>query len=137
MAHNKYQKLKLQYTTDGLYWYDVYPPQFKAGSLIEENSPDCGGTTTLHRWYALTGEGDYICQGYNKYYKEVYQESTDGGKNWVNVEPEQSRPGELIEANSIDCDYGIEWKPVDDEYICVEGTPEDNSEGLNIEIITK
>ena len=131
MAHNKYQKLKLQYSTDGLYWYDVYPPQFKAGSLIEENSPDCGGTTTLHRWYALTGEDDYICQGYNKYYKEVYQESTDGGKTWVSVEPEQSRPGELIEANSIDCDYGVEWKPVDDEYICVEGTPEDNSEGLN------
>lgn len=118
MAHNKYQKLKLQYSTDGLYWYDVYPPQFKAGSLIEENSPDCGGTATLHRWYALTGKDDYICQGYNKYYKEVYQESTDGGKTWVNVEPEQSRPGELIEANSIDCDYGIEWKPVDDEYIC-------------------
>lgn len=120
MANNydKYQKLKLQYTYgpgDG-YWIDVEPPRYKAGELIEKNSPDCGGVNRLYRWYALSN--DYICQGYNKYYKEVYQVSMNNGLTWENVEPYQERVGELIETNSIDCDYGVEWKLIQDEYIC-------------------
>lgn len=119
MANNydKYQKLKLQYTYGpGDAWVDVEPPRYKAGELIEKNSPDCGGTNPLYRWYALPN--DYICQGYNKYYKEVYQVSMNEGLTWENVEPYQERVGELIETNSIDCDYGIEWKLIQDEYIC-------------------
>lgn len=119
MANNydKYQKLKLQYTYGpGDAWADVKPPRYKAGELIEKNSPDCGGTNPLYRWYALPN--DYICQGYNKYYKEVYQVSMNNGLTWENVKPLQTRTGQLMEANSMDCDYGITWELVPDEYIC-------------------
>ena len=122
MAYDKYEKLKLQYTYgpgEG-YWADVIPPQYKAGELIEKNSPDCGGVNRLYRWYALPDE--FICDGYNKYYKEVYQISTDEGFTWENVKPLQTRTGQLIEANSIDCGYGITWELVEDEYICEETT---------------
>ena len=117
MAYDKYKKLKLQYTYGpGDAWKDVMPPRYKAGDLIEVNSPDCGGVNNIYRWYALPN--DYICEGYNKYYKEVYQVSTDGGLNWENVEPLQTRTGQLKEENSIDCGYGITWELVPDEYIC-------------------
>lgn len=117
MAYNKYKKLKLQYTYGtGDAWKDVMPPKYKAGELIETNSVDCGYQEPQYRWYALPNE--YICDGYNKYYKEVYQESTNGGHTWENVTPLQTRTGQLIESNSNDCGYGIEWKPVDNEYIC-------------------
>ena len=112
--HNKYQKLKKQYSTDGVNWYDVTPPEYKAGVMLEENSPDCGGTPTIYRWYALPN--DYICEGVNKYYKEVYQQSNNGGLTWENVIPYQERVGELIESNSIDCQ--TTWEIVDNEYIC-------------------
>ena len=105
MAYNKYKKLKLQYSYGtGDAWKDVIPPRYKAGELIEENSPDCGGVNKIYRWYALPN--DYICDGYNKYYKEVYQVSTDEGLTWENVNPLQTRTGQLKEANSIDCGYG-------------------------------
>lgn len=107
MAYNKYKKLKLQYSNGtGDVWKDADPPIYKAGELIEENSPDCGGVNTIYRWYALPDE--FICDGYNKYYKEVYQVSTDEGITWINVSPEQSRTGQLIESNSNDCGYGVE-----------------------------
>lgn len=121
MAYDKYQKLKLQYTYGpGDAWSDVKPPRYKAGELIEKNSPDCGGVNRLYRWYALPDE--FICDGYNKFYKEVYQISTDEGFTWENVKPLQTRTGQLIEANSIDCGYGITWELVEDEYICEETT---------------
>ena len=120
-VNNKYKKLKLQYSYGpGDAWKDVMPPRYKAGDLIEENSPDCGGANKIYRWYALPNE--FICDGYNKYYKEVYQVSTDGGLTWENVTPLQTRTGQLKEANSIDCGYGITWEPVPDEYICEKTT---------------
>lgn len=115
--HNKYQKLKKQYSTDGVNWYDVTPPEYKEGVMLEENSPDCGGTPTIYRWYVK--EDEYVCEGYNKYEKLVYQQSTDNGITWEDVVPEQTATGSLIESNSIDCDYGITWEVVDEEYICI------------------
>lgn len=123
MAKNKYQKTKKQYSEDGINWYDVEPPEYNIGVLLEENSVDCGYQEPQYRWYALTDtETDYVCDGYNKYYKEVYQVSDDGGKNWINVYPEQSRRGSLIEENSYDCDYGVTWELMNNVYICEEWT---------------
>lgn len=113
---NKYQKLKKQYSTDGVNWYDVTPPEYKAGVMLEENSPDCGGTPIIYRWFVK--EDEYVCEGYNKYEKLVYQQSDDNGITWEDVVPEQTATGNLIEANSIDCDYGITWEVVDGQYIC-------------------
>lgn len=123
MAKNKYQKTKKQYSEDGINWYDVEPPEYNIGVLLEENSADCGYQEPQYRWYALTDtETYYVCDGYNKYYKEVYQVSDDGGKNWINVYPEQSRRGSLIEENSYDCDYGVTWELMNNVYICEEWT---------------
>lgn len=123
MAKNKYQKTKKQYSEDGINWYDVEPPEYNIGVLLEENSVDCGYQEPQYRWYALTDtETHYVCDGYNKYYKEVYQVSDDGGKNWINVYPEQSRRGGLIEENSYDCDYGVTWELMNNVYICEEWT---------------
>ena len=123
MAKNKYQKTKKQYSEDGINWYDVEPPEYNIGVLLEENSVDCGYQEPQYRWYALTDtETYYVCDGYNKYYKEVYQVSDDGGKNWINVYPEQSRRGSLIEENSYDCDYGVTWELMNNVYICEEYT---------------
>lgn len=119
MANDKYVKLIKQYSEDGgNTWYDSNPPEYKRGDLIETDSPDCGAAVLQYRWFAK-GEDYYTCEGYNKYYKEWYQYSYDG-TNWFDVEPEQTRTGSLIEQNSIDCDYGIEWIPVEDQYICKE-----------------
>ena len=118
MANDKYVKLIKQYSEDGgNTWYDSNPPEYKRGDLIETDSPDCGAAVLQYRWFAK-GEDYYTCDGYNKYYKEWYQYSYDG-TNWFDVEPEQTRTGSLIEQNSIDCDYGIEWIPVEDQYICI------------------
>lgn len=116
MPYDKYQKLKLQYSYNGVNWGDVKPPRYQPGELIEENSPDCGGHNTIYRWYALPD--DYICDGYNKYYKEVFQQTKNEGLTWTNVEPEQTRVGDMIEENSMDCGYGVTWEEVQDEYIC-------------------
>lgn len=119
MANDKYVKLIKQYSEDGgNTWYDSNPPEYKRGDLIETDSPDCGAAVLQYRWFAK-GEDYYNCEGYNKYYKEWYQYSYNG-KDWFDVEPEQTRTGSLIEQNSIDCDYGIEWIPVEDQYICKE-----------------
>lgn len=115
MANDKYVKLIKQYSEDGgNTWYDSNPPEYKRGDLIETDSPDCGATPIIYRWYALPN--DYICEGVNKYYKEVYQQSNNGGLTWENVIPYQERVGELIESNSIDCQ--TTWEIVDNEYIC-------------------
>lgn len=127
MANDKYVKLIKQYSEDGgNTWYDSNPPEYKRGDLIETDSPDCGAAVLQYRWFAK-GEDYYTCEGYNKYYKEWYQYSYNG-EDWFDVFPEQTRNGSLIEQNSIDCDYGVEWIPVEDEYICSEKIDPDPSD---------
>lgn len=46
---------------------------------------------------------DFWCEDGNKYYTEYHQISRDGGDTWTNVEPVQTRRGELIERDSFDC----------------------------------
>lgn len=116
--YNKYQKLKKQYSYDGVHWSDVEPAEYKLGEIIEENSTDCGAIEPQYRWYNADPSVDYICSGYNKFYKQYYQVSYDGGNTWENVQPIETRIGEIAEPNSIDCGYGISWEVVPGEYIC-------------------
>ena len=52
---------------------------------------------------------------YNKYHKEVYQVSYNGGASWEDVSPAQYRKGSLMQLNSPDCTpepaklYGISY----------------------------
>lgn len=56
-----------------------------------------------HRWHAADISDEYVCSGGNKYYKEYYQVTYDGGETWENVVPEQTRTGSLYEELSWDC----------------------------------
>ena len=116
--YNKYKKLKKQYSYDGVHWKDVVPAEYKQGEMIEENSTDCGAIQPQYRWYNADPSVDYICSGYNKFYKQYYQVSYDGGNTWENVQPIETQIGEIAEPNSTDCGYGISWELVPDEYIC-------------------
>ena len=102
----KYQKQYYQVSTDGgQTWSNVTPYQTKVGSVIETSSTDCGYIEPTYRWQKAVST-DYVCVGYNKYYKEYYQVSYDGGTTWENVSPEQTRTSsDIIETNSSDCGY--------------------------------
>ena len=120
VGYDKHAVEKKQQSVDGgVTWTDVSPLETRTGSLIEENSADCGYDPTYeYRWIVV--DGQYECVGYDKYAVEKKQQSSDGGTTWTDVEPLQTRNGSLIEANSADCGYNepqYKWtKPV---IICI------------------
>lgn len=116
--YNKYQKKQLYVSTDnGVSWKAFEPPIYNIGDIIQTNSPDCGYCEPQYRWQKKN-ETDFVCVNYSKYYREYYQISNDCGVTWNDVEPIQTRAGDLIELNSYDCDYGVTWVVVDGEFIC-------------------
>jgi len=115
--YNKYQKLILKYSYNGAVWAPVQPLQYKKGEIIEANSYDCGFVEPYYRWVNIPGE--YVCINQSKYAKEKQQVTYDSGVTWTDTGVVQT--GQLIEANSYDCDYGVTWVEVPYEYICEEG----------------
>ena len=119
----KYEKQKYQVSHDGgIVWEDVTPIQYQKGQLIESDSTDCGyAPEPKYRWQKAD-TSDYMCNGTSKYYKLYYQVSNDGGQTWENVSPEQTKIGDLIEANSSDCGYitpQYRWKKAaSTDYVC-------------------
>lgn len=75
--------------------------EYKKGELYEAHSSDCGGGDFQYRW-VLISDG-YICDGKDRYTKEVYQYSEDGIV-WYNTWPTQYRKATLVERNSPFCD---------------------------------
>lgn len=100
----KMTKEKEQQSTDGgNTWTDT--GNYRTGStVLEENSTDCGYIEPQYRWKGAP-QSDYMCSGTSKYYKVYYEVSYDGGTTWQHVQPEQTRRGSLIEADSTDCGY--------------------------------
>lgn len=100
----KYTKEKEQTSTDGgNTWSDT--GNYRSGStVLEVNSVDCGYIAPQYRWKAAP-TSDYMCSGTSKYYKVYYEVSYDNGQTWQHVVPEQTKRGNLIEANSTDCGY--------------------------------
>ena len=124
VGYDKYSVEKKQQSVDGgTTWIDVSPLETRAGEVIEANSADCGYNPTYeYRWIVV--DGQYECVGYDKYAVEKKQQSSDGGQNWTDVEPLQTRNGSLIEANSTDCGYvpptvEYRWVTVDGLNKCV------------------
>lgn len=120
----KYTKEKKQQSTDGgITWTDVYPAQYQRGStILEVDSEDCGYIEPQYRWKAAP-TSDYMCSGTSKYYKVYYEVSYDNGVTWQHVVPEQTKRGNLIEANSPDCGYSPEtqyrwYQAPASDYIC-------------------
>ncbi len=73
-------------------------------SLEECNrGSDC--TQLEYRWVDMESADDYICDGTNKYKKQMKQQKCITEEAWTNVYPYEYQKGELIEQNSIDCGY--------------------------------
>lgn len=107
--HNKYQRLVLEGSNDGVNWVVQEPLQYKRGDVIEEDSKDCGGYggVTQNRWVEMYGE--YICINNDKYQKLKKQYLDTATGEWVDVEPLETMQGQLIEQNSTQCGYGEQW----------------------------
>ena len=105
----KMTKEKEQTSTDGgNTWADT--GNYRTGStVLEENSVDCGYIEPQYRWKAAP-QSDYMCSGTSKYYKVYYEVSYDNGVTWQHVQPEQTKRGSLIEADSTDCGYSPDFK---------------------------
>lgn len=56
-----------------------------------------------YRWHAADINDEYVCSGGNKYYKEYYQVTYDGGETWTNIAPEETRTGTLYEEMAWEC----------------------------------
>ena len=96
-----YKQKRIVSYDDGNTWQDVSPAEYQVGGLYEIDSADCSEGESIIRWVLVPG--DYLCEGKNKYQKEIEQYSTDNGLTWFNVYPATYRKGLLIEPNSIIC----------------------------------
>lgn len=121
--YKKFKRLKLQGSNDGVNWFDVTPLEYKPGDVIEEDSKDCGGYggVTQNRWVEILGE--YLCINNDKYKKLKKQYLDTATGNWVDVEPLETMQGELIEKNSEQCGYAVQWVDTDD-WGCKAVSPE-------------
>ena len=95
--------------------------QQQINSLMATVSGCCGAHEDVYRWITVIGE--YLCENNNKYEKQKYQVSHDGGITWEDVTPIQYQKGQLIESNSKDCGYAPQpqyrWqKALSTDYMC-------------------
>lgn len=99
----KYQKLQYQVSyNNGSTWENVTPIQVMKGDVIEYMSRDCSEIETLYRWVDL--EGTYVCDGNNKYTRQIQEESYDNGVSWYASYPTVYQQGTFV--------------GVDEEYCC-------------------
>ena len=95
--------------------------QQQINSLMATVSGCCQTQEDVYRWLTIIGE--HLCDGKDKYEKQKYQVSHDGGITWEDVTPIQYKKGQLIESDSTDCGYAPQpqyrWKMADtSDYIC-------------------
>ena len=95
--------------------------QQQINSLMATVSGCCQTREDVYRWITIIGE--YLCEGKDKYEKQKYQVSHDGGITWEDVKPIQYQKGQLIERNSTDCGYAPQkqyrWQKADtSDYMC-------------------
>ena len=116
MANNcKHYKQQRQISWDsGQTWSNVSPAQYQVGDLYQTDSPDCIDPGLI-RWAVVPG--DYICDGKDKYVKEIEQYTIDNGTSWMNVYPATYRKGSLIERNSNVCNNKWEGHYVEEWHI--------------------
>lgn len=106
------------YTPDDI---NILTDETIIGDKLIENDFNCQfeNGTIQYRWNTNTGET--ICQGADKYAREDYEVSNDGGQTWTKTG--EYRIGQLIEASSSDCvDIQYKWVVDYTRWICVDTT---------------
>lgn len=94
-----YKKQRYVSYNDGLTWQPL--EEYEKGELYETHSASCGAGVFQYRWVLV--DNAYICDGKDRYTREVYQYSEDGIV-WYNTFPTTYRKGYLVESNSPFCD---------------------------------
>ena len=72
---------------------------------LEECKKGSDCTELEYRWVDMESADDYICEGTNKYKKQMKQQKCITEEAWTNVYPYEYQKGELIEHDSVDCGY--------------------------------
>ena len=72
---------------------------------LEECNRGSECTELEYRWVDVESVDDYICDGTNKYKKQMKQQNCVTEEAWTNVYPYEYQKGDLIEQNSVDCGY--------------------------------
>ena len=104
MSYKKYYVYKKQYTTDGVTWADVTPVEWTpSGDPIGtyDTFEQCGENPPQYRTRC---DGNYYCNGYDKYINTITEISFDNGSTW---EPANTSGSTLVERNCSDCISGI------------------------------
>lgn len=94
-----YKKQRFVSYNNGLTWQPL--DEYEKGELYEAHSASCGAGVFQYRWVLINN--GYICDGKDRYTREIYQYSEDGTV-WYNVFPTQYRKGTLVETDSPFCD---------------------------------
>lgn len=94
-----YKKQEYVSYNNGLTWQPL--DNYEKGELYESHSSSCGAGVFQYQWVQINN--GYICDGKDRYTREIYQYSEDG-EVWYNVWPTQYRKGTLVETNSPFCD---------------------------------
>ena len=98
----KYYKQQRQVSMNsGQTWSNVVPAEYRRGSLIETESEDCRDEILITRWIDVPDA--YICDGKDKYQKQVGQYSLDNGSTWQYYYPSVYQMGSFISANADEC----------------------------------
>lgn len=97
----KFEKYQYQVSYDsGSTWENVTPIQVRKGDVIEYMSSDCSEIETIYRWVDL--QGTFICDGNNKYTRQIREESYDNGATWYASYPTVYQQGTFV---GVDEDY--------------------------------
>lgn len=104
-----YKKQRFVSYNDGLTWQPL--EEYEKGELYETHSASCGAGVFQYRWVLV--DNAYICDGKDRYTREVYQYSEDGVV-WYNTFPTTYRKGYLVESNSPFCDNAGNGQYIDD-----------------------
>ena len=104
-----YKKQRFVSYNEGLTWQPL--EEYEKGELYETHSASCGAGVFQYRWVLVNNA--YICDGKDRYTREIYQYSEDGVV-WYNVYPTVYRKGYLVESNSPFCDNAGGGQYIDD-----------------------
>ena len=108
----------------GQTWYESDPEVTSRSNTIRlENDPECGCSTPVEPQYRWVRTDQTMCVGYDLYWIEKQQISTDGGSNWNDMVPSVTQRGDLIRRNSEQCGYTPEiiydWRIDNTRWTCV------------------